>query len=129
MTQRMPWRSWTNKEDATIRARFPSDGPEVVASLFEGRTAGAVRRRAYDLGVARIKPAPAQLTEKTCTQCHAAKPLDGFPLAKKGLGGRAAWCKECNSAWFRANVSREEAARRVREHRERKRAAQVLETV
>ena len=70
-----------------------------------------------------------QVTEKACTQCHAVKPLDGFPLAKKGLGGRAAWCKECNAAWFRANVSREDSARRVRECRARKHAAQVLETV
>lgn len=70
-----------------------------------------------------------QVTEKACTQCREVKPLDSFALAKKGLGGRASWCKPCSSEWFRANVSREESARRTRESRARKRATQVLETV
>jgi hypothetical protein len=138
MTKLKRWPDWTQEEDAILREHYPQGGKRAVASLLLGRTLDAIGYRVKVLGIkaGNVKPVfrgrqceRRQVTEKTCTQCHAVKPLDGFPLAKKGLGGRAAWCKACNAEWFRANVPREEATRRVRECRARKRAAQVLETV
>lgn len=138
-TRRHPY--WTQEEDAILREHYPQGGQRAVASLLLSRTPAAIGFRVKVLGIkaGNVKPVfkgrqgakrqARQITQKACTQCHTVKPLDGFPLAKKGLGGRAAWCKACNAEWFRANVPREEANRRVRECRARKRAAQVLETV
>ena len=139
MTQPRRFPYWTQEEDAILREHYPQGGQRAVASLLLSRTPAAIGFRVKVLGIkaGNVKPVfkgrrqseKRQVIEKACTQCHAVKPLDGFPLAKKGLGGRASWCKPCNAAWFRANVSREESARRTRESRAHKRAAQVLETV
>jgi hypothetical protein len=37
--------------------------------------------------------------QKPCTGCGATKPLEEFPLAKKGKFGRGAKCKTCTALW------------------------------
>ncbi|WP_448191242.1 hypothetical protein [Azospirillum sp. sgz301742] len=38
---------------------------------------------------------------KTCTKCGVDKPLDDYPLSKKGPFGRASACKDCKNVQAR----------------------------
>ena len=46
---------------------------------------------------------------KTCPACGAEKPADAFALNRTNKDGRAAWCRECSSAYkkgYRQRLSR-----------------------
>ena len=72
----------------------------MVASLFESRSAEAVKSRAYVLDV---KKSPSRMLEaKTCSKCHARKDASEFRMRERqGAMYRNASCRACDAKYMR----------------------------
>lgn len=79
----------------------------------ECKTAAMKEKRKSD-GVAVKKLSRIEDGKKLCLTCDTMKPLDEFSPAKRGLGGVAAYCKQCHADRYRSADKAKKATRKYR---------------
>ena len=65
-------------------------------------------------------PEPQTVAVRTCSRCHAVKPIDEFAIKERTRGTRRSYCRPCARAYGREHYERNRAYYRTKAHGSRK---------